>query len=154
MRALANVGAVRAHAGAIGARANAGAVRARANAGAVLVVVLLVSLSVWLLLAGVLLVTRLQFEVAVATRDNAVARALAEQLIEERRADATWPPDSPGADDEGETGRCAWRVTLLDQSDPATTWYEAHVAYGRAQVTLDATIHRSLEGAAPAPAPP
>ena len=128
--------------------------RARALDGAVLVVVLLVSLSIWLLLAGVLLVTRLQFEVAVATRDNAVARALAEQLIEERRADAAWPPDLTAADEVGETGRCTWRVTLLDAIDPATTWYEAHVAYGRAQVTLDATIRRSLAGAAPAPAPP
>ena len=134
-------------------RASAGAMRARAHEGAVLVVVLLVSLSVWLLLAGVLLVTRLQFEVAVATRDNAVARALAEQLIEERRADTTWPPDSDVTDEVGETGRCTWRVTLLDPIDPVTTWYEAHVAYGRARVTLDATIHRSLAGAAAAPPP-
>ena len=156
MRALASAGAMqtRANASAMVARANAGAVRARANAGAVLVVVLLVSLGVWLLLAGVLLVTRLQFEVAVATRDNAVARALAEQLIEERRADAAWPPDPAAADEVGETGRCTWRVTLLDPIDPATTWYEAHVAYGRAQVTLDASIHRTLVGAPPAPAPP
>ena len=127
--------------------------KARADDGAVLVVVLLVSLSIWLLLAGVLLVTRLQFEVAVATRDNAVARALAEQLIEERRADATWPPDPAAAGEAGEVGRCTWRVTLLDQSETAT-WYEAQVAYGRAQVTLDATVHRSLAASPPAPAKP
>ena len=122
--------------------------------GAVLVAVLLVSLSVWLLLAGVMLVTRLQFEVAVATRDNAIARALAEQLIEERRADHAWPPDPMTADEVGETGRCTWRVTLLDPNDANSTWYEAHVAYGRAQVTLDATIHRSMAGVAPGPPPP
>ena len=123
--------------------------RERAHDGAVLVVVLLVSLSVWVLLAGVLLATRLQFEVAVATRDHAVARALAEQLIEERRVDPTWPSEPATADEAGETGRCTWRVTLLDQSDTAT-WYEAQVAYGRAQVTLDATAHRPLVASPPA----
>ena len=127
--------------------------RLRAHAGAVLVVVLLVSLSAWLLLAGVLLVTRLQFEVAVATRDHAVARALAEQLIEERRGDPTWPSEPATADEAGEIGRCTWRVTLLDKSDDAT-WYETQVAYGRAQVTLDATVHRSLAASPPAPAMP
>ena len=128
---------------------NCGALRVRARDGAVLVSVLLVSLSVWLLLAGVLLVTRLQFEMAVATRDNAIARALAEQLIEERRADPARPPDPMTSDEVGEIGRCTWRVALLEASDPSTSWYEARVAYGRAQVTLDATIHRSTVGAAP-----
>ena len=126
-----------------------GALRVRARYGAVLVSVLVVSLSVWLLLAGVMLVTRLQFEVAVATRDHAIARALAEQLIEERRADPAWPPVPMTADEVGETGRCTWRVALLDSRDPTTTWYEARVVYGRAQVTIDATIHRSTVGAAP-----
>ncbi len=127
--------------------------RGRAHDGAVLVIVLLVSLSIWLLLASVLLITRLQFEVAVATRDHAVARALAEQLIEDRRSDPTWPPDPAAADEAGESGRCTWRVTLLDQSDTGT-WYEAQVAYGRAQVTLDATVHRPLALSPPEPVEP
>ena len=126
--------------------------RVRATGGAVLVIVLLVSLSIWLLLAGLLLITRLQLEVAVAARDHAVARAFAEQLIKERRADATWPSDPPTVEEAGETGRCAWRVTLLDQDDYAT-WYEAYVTFGRAQVTLDATAHR-LAGSPVAPSTP
>lgn len=112
----------------------------RARSGAVLVVVLLVSAATWLLLAGVLLITRLQFGVAVATRDHAVARAQAEWLLEARRDAQTWPVTAPD-EEEGEEGGCAWRVTLLAHDD-ATAWYQAFVRYGRAQVTLDATVHR------------
>lgn len=116
--------------------------------GAILVTVLLVSVSMWALLGGALLIARLNLEVAVATRDHAVARALAEQLIEERRADASWPSNPAPAEELGETGRCAWRITLLDEGDHAT-WYEAHVTFGRAQVTLDATAHRLAGASAP-----
>ena len=109
--------------------------------GAVLIVVLLVSTAIWLLLTGVLLVTRLQLEVAVATRDHAVARAQAERLLEARRHDLTWPVTAPD-EEEGADGGCAWRVTLLAHDD-AAAWYQAFVRYGRAQVTLDATVHRT-----------
>ena len=111
-----------------------------ARRGAVLVVVLLLSAAIWLLLAGVLLIARLQFEVAVATRDHAVARVQAEQLLEARRDGATWPVTAP-LEEEGEDGGCTWRVTLLAHDD-ASAWYQAVVRYGRAQVTLDATVHR------------
>ena len=112
-----------------------------ARRGAVLVVVLLVSAAIWLLLAGVLLVARLQLEVAVATRDHAVARAQAERLLEARRDGVTWPITAP-LEEEGEDGGCTWRVTLLAHDD-ASAWYQAFVRYGRAQVTLDATVHRA-----------
>ena len=112
--------------------------------GAVLVAVLLVSLGIWLLLAGLLLVTRLQYEVAVVSRDQAVAHALAEQLIEERRAPATGI-DGHGSDEEaGQIGRCTWSVTRLD-GDGTATRYEARVAFGRAQVLLDGTVHHASE---------
>ena len=127
--------------------------RDRGANGAVLVIVLLVSLGIWLLLAGVLLITRLQFEVAVATRDHAVARALAEQLLEARRAGPTWPPDPAPVDEAGAIGRCTWRLVSLDHSDVAAR-YEARVAYGRAQVTLDATVHRPLALTPPEPGTP
>ena len=126
-----------------------------ARSGAVLVVVLLVSAAIWLLLAGVLLVARLQFEVAVATRDHAVARAQAERLLEARRDGVTWPVTAP-LEEEGEDGGCTWRVTLLAHDD-ATAWYQAFVHYGRAQVTLDATVHRTgrpPDGAAALGLPP
>ena len=110
------------------------------HSGAVLVAVLLVSLSIWLLLAGLLLVTRLQFEVAVASREHAVAHALAQQLIEERRAGATWPDDAGGDSVGGEIGRCIWSLTRFEHDEVATR-YEAHVAFGRAQVVLDGTVH-------------
>ena len=113
----------------------------RSQSGAVLVVVLLVSAATWLLLAGVLLITRMQFEVAVATRDHAVARTQAERLLEARRDAVTWPIAAP-EEEEGEDGRCVWRVTLLAHDD-ASAWYQAFVRYGRAQVTLDATVHRA-----------
>jgi hypothetical protein len=113
-------------------------VTGRHASGAVLVVVLLASLAIWLLLAGVLLITRLQFEVAVAARDHAVAQALAEQLIEARRAASSWPPEPAEA---GEIGRCTWSLALLGH-DETSVRYEARVHYGRAQVVLDGTVHR------------
>ena len=113
-----------------------------ARSGAVLVAVLLVSLGIWLLLAGLLLVTRLHFEVAVASRDNAVAHALAERFIEERRSGGTWPDDADADGETGEIGRCAWSLTRLEHDDVATR-YEARVAFGRAQVVLDGTVHHA-----------
>ena len=114
----------------------------KTRSGAVLVAVLLASLGIWLFLAGVLLVTRLQFEVAVATRDHAVAHALAERLIEERRANATGIDDGGSDDEAGQIGRCTWSVSRLDR-DATATRYEARVAFGRAQVLLDGTVHHA-----------
>ena len=111
-----------------------------ARSGAVLVAVLLVSLGIWLLLAGLLLVARLQYEVTVASRDHAVAHALAQELIEERRAGATWPDDAGEDSAAGEIGRCIWSLTRFEHDEVATR-YEARVAFGRAQVVLDGTVH-------------
>jgi hypothetical protein len=120
--------------------------RARGGEGAVLVVVLLISLSIWLLLAGVLLVTRLQLEMAVAARDHALARAVAGQLLEQSRAATRWPADPALAEAAGETGGCRWSVVLLEQDD-RTARYEAEVVLGRAQVRVDATVHRPVAAA-------
>ena len=125
--------------------------RVQGGAGAVLVVVLLVSLSIWLLLTGVLLITRLQLEMAVAARDHAVARAVAGQLLEERRAITGWPADPALAEASGETDGCRWSVVLLEQDDRAAR-YQAEVQLGRAQVWVDATVHRPV-AAVPGPEP-
>ena len=129
----------------------------RRRRGAVLIAVLLASLAIWLLLAGLLLLTRLRYEAAVAGRDQAVARAFAHLLLERRRTDAVWPIDAADTEGSGEAGACTWRVRLLDHDDDSAR-FEAQVEHGRAQVTLDATVRRSLAPlpvAAPAPpAPP
>lgn len=125
----------------------------RHRGGAVLIAVLLTSLAIWLLLAGLLLLSRLRFEAAVAGRDHAVARALAHQLLEGRRAEAVWPPDAAEAERSGEAGACTWRVRLLDHVGDSVR-YEAQVQHGRAQATLDATVHRPLAPTPPAPPEP
>lgn len=111
--------------------------------GAILVAVLLVSAAVWALLGGALLIARLNLEVAVATRDHAIARAKAEQLIEERRETTPWPPDATSLEAEGQDGGCEWQVSVL-ANDALAVRYEARVEYGRARVTIDATMHEPL----------
>lgn len=124
--------------------------------GAVLIAVLLASLAIWLLLAGLLLLTRLRYEAAVAGRDQAVARAFAHQLLERHRTEAVWPIDATDPEASGEAGACTWRVRLLEHDDDSAR-FEAQVEHGRAQVTLDATVRRPLvatPGPPPAPGAP
>ena len=110
--------------------------------GLVLVTLLLSSAVIWTVLAGLLLLVRLQYEVALVARDQRVAREAATWLVESVRAHDWWGgsplPASSGA---GEGGMCTWMLEALDVSlDHA--WYAAEVTFGRTTVRLDATARR------------
>lgn len=110
--------------------------------GAVLVTVLLLSVVTWLALSASLIALRLQYEVAVAARDHGRASIVALRIIDTFRARDWWA--SPLTDDEVEGGTvtCTWSVAELDRDEHAVR-FEVSVTIGRAQVTLDATVHRS-----------
>lgn len=113
------------------------------RSGLVLVSVLLVSALVWAVLAGLLVVVRLQHEVAVAARDHRVARVAALTLLASARSHDWWGGGSPQrSSGTGHDGTCTWSLDVIDvASDRA--WYAAEVWYGRATVRIDATAYRT-----------
>lgn len=116
--------------------------RGARRGGIVLVTVLLVSLAMWLLLAGLLVTLRLQLQLAVAASDQRIAREAALTLVERARAHDWWggaepPTDSGGAGD----GLCVWTLGV-DALDDERARYAAEVRYGRATVRVDATAQR------------
>lgn len=112
-----------------------------ARTGLVLVSVLLVAALVWAVLAGLLVIVRLQFEVAVAARDHAVARSAAENLIESARSHDWWAADLPAVTWTSSDGQCLWSFEPLEVADDHA-WYAVEVVVGRASVRIDATAHR------------
>lgn len=112
-----------------------------------LVTVVLVSVVIWAVLAGLVAAVRLQHAVALAARDQRVAQAAAERLVTAARSIDWWggapTPEASwaGAGGIGGSAMCEWEVRVLNLSDERA-WFEAEVRYGRAVVSMDATEHR------------
>ena len=113
----------------------------RSRHGVLLVNALLVSAAIWALLVGLLVTVRLQHEIAIAARDNRVAREAARILLSRLRAHDWWGGAPLSAETgTGADGTCEWSLDVIDVTGEYA-WFAAEVTFGRATVRIDGTAY-------------
>jgi hypothetical protein len=112
----------------------------RVSIGSVLVATLLTCLALWALLGAVLLLATVQYRVALATRDHAVAASVLQEQLDLMRSwpASDWPAAGDGA--AGARAECAWSYRVLE-GGPRLLRVRITATVGRAVLTRDATLH-------------